>query len=249
MILRRFMKHVTDQNWFAVGLDVLVVITGIFLGLQVSEWNDSRKDKDDSKDFLQRIHGEMLAAERSSSRVRTRRLYLIDDLTEAARVIFSGGTTAKLTDDHCTALATSHYFHISVSGLPSLTELMSAGRVAIIEDPEIRTALIAFQQTLGTLQQNIQSISPIVHNLPQDHAELIKSAPYYDEALKEMQARYQCDLAGMRDSQQFLNAASENVDGYDVYLRDGLRPWNAQMEKVHRLLDEALGIQHEGGQS
>jgi len=22
MILRRFMKHVTDQNWFAVGLDV-----------------------------------------------------------------------------------------------------------------------------------------------------------------------------------------------------------------------------------
>ena len=26
MILRRFMKHVTAQNWFAVGLDVIVVI-------------------------------------------------------------------------------------------------------------------------------------------------------------------------------------------------------------------------------
>lgn len=36
MILRRFMKHVTDQNWIAVVLDVLVVITGIFLGMQVS---------------------------------------------------------------------------------------------------------------------------------------------------------------------------------------------------------------------
>lgn len=43
MILRRFTKHVTDQNWFAVGLDVLVVITGIFLGMQVTEWNDVRK--------------------------------------------------------------------------------------------------------------------------------------------------------------------------------------------------------------
>lgn len=43
MILRRFMKHVTDQNWFAVGLDVLVVITGIFLGMQVTEWNEGRQ--------------------------------------------------------------------------------------------------------------------------------------------------------------------------------------------------------------
>lgn len=25
MILRRFMKHFSDQNWFAVGLDVLVI--------------------------------------------------------------------------------------------------------------------------------------------------------------------------------------------------------------------------------
>ena len=31
MILRRFMIHVSEQNRFAVGLDVLVVITGIFL--------------------------------------------------------------------------------------------------------------------------------------------------------------------------------------------------------------------------
>ena len=30
--------HKSDQNWFAVGLDVLVVITGIFLGMQVTEW-------------------------------------------------------------------------------------------------------------------------------------------------------------------------------------------------------------------
>lgn len=42
MILRRFTKHVTDQNWFAVGLDVIVVIVGIFLGLQVQTWYDGR---------------------------------------------------------------------------------------------------------------------------------------------------------------------------------------------------------------
>lgn len=42
MILRKFMQHIREQNWFAVGLDVLVVIVGIFLGLQVQAWYDGR---------------------------------------------------------------------------------------------------------------------------------------------------------------------------------------------------------------
>jgi len=36
------MQHVKEQNWFAVGLDVIVVIVGIFLGLQVQEWYEAR---------------------------------------------------------------------------------------------------------------------------------------------------------------------------------------------------------------
>ena len=55
MILRRFTKHVTDQNWFAVGLDVIVVVVGIFLGMQVTEWNDDRKDKKKELSYLSRL--------------------------------------------------------------------------------------------------------------------------------------------------------------------------------------------------
>ena len=59
MIVRRFMKHVTDQNWFAVGLDVIVVITGIFLGMQVTDWNNQRKDADEEREYLVRLHADM----------------------------------------------------------------------------------------------------------------------------------------------------------------------------------------------
>lgn len=55
MILRKFMKHVTEQNWYAVGLDVLVVITGIFLGLQVTEWNDQRKQHEEGLYHLETL--------------------------------------------------------------------------------------------------------------------------------------------------------------------------------------------------
>lgn len=42
MILRRFTQHVKNQNWFAVGLDFLIVVLGVFIGLQVQEWSERR---------------------------------------------------------------------------------------------------------------------------------------------------------------------------------------------------------------
>lgn len=43
MRLRRLMEHSKDQNWLAVVLDFFIVVTGVFIGLQVSEWNEGRK--------------------------------------------------------------------------------------------------------------------------------------------------------------------------------------------------------------
>lgn len=44
MLLRRISKHVKDQNWFAVGLDFVIVVIGVFFGIQIGNWNDARLD-------------------------------------------------------------------------------------------------------------------------------------------------------------------------------------------------------------
>ena len=45
MILRRMREHATTHNWFAVSIDLLIVVLGVFLGTQVSNWNDARADR------------------------------------------------------------------------------------------------------------------------------------------------------------------------------------------------------------
>jgi hypothetical protein len=45
MLLRRINEHVKEQNWFAVVIDFIVVVVGIFIGLQVSDWNQERLDR------------------------------------------------------------------------------------------------------------------------------------------------------------------------------------------------------------
>src|SRR5262245_20033097 len=44
MRLRRLIEHVQAQNWTAVVLDFLIVVAGVFVGVQVNEWWSARLD-------------------------------------------------------------------------------------------------------------------------------------------------------------------------------------------------------------
>lgn len=42
MLLRRITEHVRVQNWTAIALDFVIVVVGVFIGIQVSNWNENR---------------------------------------------------------------------------------------------------------------------------------------------------------------------------------------------------------------
>jgi len=55
MLLRRVTKHVRDQNWFAVLIDFVIVVVGVFIGIQVANWNDEQGDRHRETIILQNI--------------------------------------------------------------------------------------------------------------------------------------------------------------------------------------------------
>ncbi|WP_371195270.1 hypothetical protein [Glaciecola sp. SC05] len=44
MILRRLTQHIKEQNWFAVCLDFVIVIFGILIAFQITNWSAARQD-------------------------------------------------------------------------------------------------------------------------------------------------------------------------------------------------------------
>jgi hypothetical protein len=52
MILRRITEHLKKQNWTAIGLDLAIVIVGVFIGMQVSNWNQERIEKRETAQLL-----------------------------------------------------------------------------------------------------------------------------------------------------------------------------------------------------
>lgn len=45
MLLRRVAQHVRTQDWLAVVLDFAIVVVGVFIGIQLGNWNDSRQTR------------------------------------------------------------------------------------------------------------------------------------------------------------------------------------------------------------
>jgi len=63
MILRRIREHVEKHNWFAVAIDLVIVIVGVFLGMQVNNWNEARAERAAAADYRRDIVADLKANE------------------------------------------------------------------------------------------------------------------------------------------------------------------------------------------
>lgn len=58
MILNRMRERFRSQDWFGVGLELLIVVLGVFLGLQASNWNEGRIESETGRSYRERLAGD-----------------------------------------------------------------------------------------------------------------------------------------------------------------------------------------------
>ena len=55
MILRRLSQSLREQNWTAIWIEFVLLVAGVFLGIQVSNWNAAREDALLGQDYVRRL--------------------------------------------------------------------------------------------------------------------------------------------------------------------------------------------------
>lgn len=141
MILRRVIDHVKHQNWTAVALDFVIVVTGVFIGIQVSNWNAAQADRQRAYGYLERIRDDLDAdLDGHINRVR----FWSDVIAQGRLALdYAASDEADGTSDWKILLA---YFQASQVGEHITTdstyeELKSAGELRLIGDPALRDQL------------------------------------------------------------------------------------------------------------
>jgi len=137
MLLRRITKHVKDQNWFAVGIDFLIVVIGVFVGLQVSNWNERQSTNQLSAEFSERLIAD-LSEEAWNFQLMVE--YYDDVLTHAYKALAVLEGEQEASDE---ALLISAYRATQYQEVyrrrATYDELTSTGTMSLIRDPKLRT--------------------------------------------------------------------------------------------------------------
>jgi len=211
VIPRRLIQHLKDQNLFAVWLDLVIVVLGVFIGIQVSNWNEGRRDRQSEREYLDRLRhevGGILPQAQSTRASLEERLALIEELRA---FLASGQGSDALDGRHCVAAGRSHIYAATIFYPPTIKELISTGRFLLIRDPAIRTAIMSFDQAYADMSQLRTDIQIDRRVLARYYPELI------DSGLSSDWSRANCDFDGMRQNQAFLNDFTDNMRRYSAY--------------------------------
>jgi hypothetical protein len=169
MAVRRFRDHIAEHNWFAVGIDVLVVVLGVFLGLQANNWNENRLDRQRGEQYRQRLIDDLEANEQD---FRTRVAYYrqVRDVGDAALQDMRRSNSLDL-------VAFLHKAFKAANILPRSTrratyqEILSAGAMGSLGDESTRQKVMIYYsslemtdvltQLIPAYRDRVRSIMPI----------------------------------------------------------------------------------------
>lgn len=141
MLLRRVIEHVKAQNWTAVALDFVIVVVGVFIGIQVSNWNETRAEYVEAGNAL-----DWLEEDFRQNLARTDRSLAAHEanLAAAARLI-DGIRTGQFVEASLTKDINRAANFATPPG-PSATfqELVSGSRLRLIRSVELRRKLYEY---------------------------------------------------------------------------------------------------------
>ncbi|MEM9704928.1 MAG: hypothetical protein AAF850_02495 [Pseudomonadota bacterium] len=140
MLLRRLTNHINDQNWFAVGLDFFIVVVGVFIGIQLGNWNEQRQERQLEGSILARLADDFYRIEEDAEQAiqfSQSRMNILDRLM----VAISDDPANVLDPEIGRRLLWGVTVKNPVRDSPTYGELLSAGEMRLIKSPELRDAL------------------------------------------------------------------------------------------------------------
>ncbi|MBX3430057.1 MAG: hypothetical protein KF779_10810 [Hyphomonadaceae bacterium] len=139
MLLRRIMQHLRKQEWTVVALDLLIVVVGVFIGIQASNWNDAREAAVEERQLISRLSTEFetgLALARETENETYQYAVGLDALLTK---LDSGEPISQA--DACELIAGAVVFRFGVTPPPSYSQMLSTGGISLLRDANLREAL------------------------------------------------------------------------------------------------------------
>ena len=140
MILRRLSQSLKEQNWTAIWIEFILLVAGVFLGIQVANWNQEREANQKSKVFTERLRNDLRGEDWTYQFLIT---YNREVLANANRAVEALEGKSAISDEALlvSAYRATQYRNRNQRGT-TYDELVSTGNIDLIRDRTLRDTAI-----------------------------------------------------------------------------------------------------------
>ena len=147
MLLRKVIKHVREQSWIAIAIDFGIVVLGVFVGIQVSNWNESRIEAQRAHGYLLRIQADL----ESDSQAIERRVAYWNKVVDYGHAAIAYAEEGRLSDGSRWRTVLAFYQASQIAPYRSedttYREMVNAGDLGLIRNEKLRDALAKYYVT------------------------------------------------------------------------------------------------------
>ncbi len=146
MILRRVIAHFHKQEWTAIFLDFLIVVAGILIAFQITNWNETRQDRQREALILDRLQADFSQLRTLSTvsiKIHERNF---DGLDAVVRALEDGAIAPGDQTQFESGLRWAYNYTPLAGRSGTFIEILSSAQVNLIRDEVLRAALINYDQ-------------------------------------------------------------------------------------------------------
>jgi hypothetical protein len=242
MILRRIAGALRRQDWFTVLVETMIVVLGVFIGLQVNNWNEARADRQREAVYLQGLAQDVridIADIDEIIRVSTLRMSAMSYLLEQAdgaplpdgfdsargRIDIEPSPAYNANDPNTIGIAMFILTTLDGNRLTYDT-MINAGGIGIIRDA-------ALARDIQTYYAHVDKALSFEDALGQSRVELVDAQQ--EAGLSPVDATAADELAAMFRSNGNMLAAAKN---YWLYTNRHMKDMKALRAEAERLAEK-----------
>jgi len=178
MILRRVIKHFRQQEWTAIFLDFLIVVVGVFVGLQVSNWNDARSRAQTAQTYIVLLREDLAA---SKEDINQRVTYFRQTRTNALQALHALDQPPEtLGEQFLVDIYQASQMLQREYGRDTYNEILSVGANNAISDIAVRKRLANFYRSIKAQITTLRDKTPyrelVRRNMPYRAQQAIRAA-------------------------------------------------------------------------
>jgi hypothetical protein len=147
MLLRKVIRHVREQSWTAIAIDFCIVVLGVFVGIQVNNWNEARIESQRAHGYLLRIQADLGSDIQSIER----RVAYWNKVVDYGHAAIAYAEEGKLSQGSRWQTVLAFYQASQIAPYRSedttYREMVNAGDLGLIRNEKLRDALAKYYVT------------------------------------------------------------------------------------------------------